>query len=97
VVPTELATAMLAQWNLPATYADYFRQPHPTGDCRVTTNDEKLFAIVDVANDYAAHAADRDPIVQARVQAALRSTETMFRRRAEDLLAAVERGAEDAR
>jgi HD-like signal output (HDOD) protein len=94
---TDLATAMLARWSFPASYADYFCQPHPAGDRQVTTNRQKLFAIVDVANRYAAHASDPDPVVRAQAVTGLRSAEIMFERRAQDVLAAIERGAEDAR
>jgi HD-like signal output (HDOD) protein len=93
---TDLATAMLTRWNFPASYADYFSQPHPAGDHPVTTNDERLVAIVDVARDYAVHATDPDPAVRAHARDALRSVETQFGRRSEDVLAAVERGVEEA-
>jgi HD-like signal output (HDOD) protein len=94
----ELATAMLARWNFPASYADYFRQSHEASDeRRPTTTGQRLFALVDVANEYAAHAIDPDPEAQAEAEAILRSAETMFGRRLEDVKAAVERGAEEAR
>lgn len=93
----ELATAMLARWNFPGSYADYFRLVHPTGDRAVATNGQRLIAIVDVANDFAAYATDPDPESQAKADTILRSAETMFGRRIEDVRAAAERGAEDAR
>ncbi len=93
----ELATAMLGRWNFPASYADYFRQPHARGDRAVTTPGQRLFALVDMANDYAAHAIDPDPEVRAGAETILRSAETMFGRKLEDVRAAVERGAEEAR
>ena len=94
---SDLATAMLARWNFPGSYADYFRQSHPTGDRAVATNGQRLIAIVDVANDFAAYASDPDPEMQAKADAILRTAETMFGRRIEDVRAAAERGAEDAR
>lgn len=93
----DLATAMLARWNFPGSYADYFRETHPKGDRAVATNGQRLIAIVDVANDFAAYATDPDPEIQAKADAILRSAETMFGRRIEDMRAAAERGAEDAR
>jgi len=94
----ELATAMLARWNFPASYAEYFLQPHEAnGERRPTTTGQRLFALVDVANEYAAHAIDPDPEAQAAADAVLRSAESMFGRRLEDVQAAVERGAEEAR
>lgn len=93
----DLATAMLARWNFPGSYADYFRQAHPAGDRAVATNGQRLIAIVDVANDFAAYATDPDPEIQAKADAILRCAETMFGRRIEDIRAAAEQGAEDAR
>ncbi len=94
---SDLATAMLARWNFPGSYADYFQHAHPTGDRPVATNGQRLIAIVDVANEFAAYAPDPAPESQARADAVLRSAETMFGRRLEDVRAAAERGAEDAR
>lgn len=93
----ELATAMLVRWNFPASYGDYFRHAHPSGDQQVTSNGQRLIAIVDVANDFATHAGGSDPESQARADAVLHAAERMFGRRIEDVRAAVERGAEDAR
>jgi HD-like signal output (HDOD) protein len=94
---SDLATAMLARWNFPSSYADYFRHPHPKGDRPVTTSGQRLVALVDVASEYAACAVDADPAVRAQAVAKLRAAETMFGRRLEDIVAAAERGAEDAR
>jgi len=93
----DLATAMLARWNFPGSYADYFRETHPKGDRAVATNGQRLIAIVDVANDFAAYATDPDPESRAQADTILRAAETMFGRRIEDIRAAAERGAEDAR
>jgi len=97
VVSTELATAMLARWNFPVSYSDYFRQPHPAGDRLAATNAQKLTAIVSVASDYAACAVDPDPAVRAQADALLRAAETLLGRRADDLVVAGERGTQDAR
>jgi HD-like signal output (HDOD) protein len=94
----DLATAMLARWNFPASYAEYFRQPHDaSAERRPTTSGQRLFALVDVANEYAVHAADPDPEAQAAAGAILRAAESMFGRRLEDVQTAAERGAEEAR
>jgi HD-like signal output (HDOD) protein len=93
----ELATTMLARWNFPASYADYFRQSHAIGDRQVGSAGQRLFALVDLANDYAAHALDPDPEAQAETEAILRAAETTFGRKLDDVRAAVERGAEEAR
>jgi eukaryotic-like serine/threonine-protein kinase len=93
----DLATAMLALWNFPESYAEYFRQPQKSAARRVAGNGQRLFAVVNVANDYAVHALDPDPEVQAETMTILRAAETMFGRKLEDVQAAVEQGAEDAR
>lgn len=93
----DLATAMLARWNFPASYARYFGEPH-AGAVRAVSAGERLFAVVDVANEYAARAIDdTDPDVRAEMEGILRTTETTFGRRFEDIRAAVDRAVEEAR
>ena len=97
IAAAELATAMLARWNFPASYAEYFRQPHEGAGRGVASNGQRLFALVDVANAYAACAIDPDPEVRGETEAILRAAETTFGRKLDDVRAAVERGAEEAR
>ncbi len=95
---SDLATAMLARWNFPPSYGEYFRQPHGITDRQVVTNGQRLFALVDVANDYAARAVgDHDPAAREEMEAILRSAETIFERRLEDVRAAVDYAVEEAR
>ncbi len=96
VASADLATTMLARWSFPPSYAEYFGATHPDGDHPVTTNGQRLFALVDLANHYAAVADAADP--EAAVDAEMiRRYETMFSRRADSLLAAVHSGFEAAR
>lgn len=93
----DLATAMLARWNFPASYARYFGEPH-AGATRAVSAGERLFAVVDVANEYAARAIDdADPDVRAEMEGILRTTETTFGRRFDDIRTAVEAAVEEAR
>ena len=94
IASADLATGILMRWNFPAGFGEYFRSTHPSGDRPVLGHAERLFAIVDLAHDYAVHESDaeRDPEVLA---AATRRYEAMFQRRGDELLAAIERGLED--
>lgn len=92
----DLATAMLGRWNFPASYARYFCAPH-AGAARAASG-ERLFAVVDVANEYAARAiAEADPVVRAEMDVILRATETAFGRSFDDLRALVDAAVEEAR
>jgi len=94
IASADLATGILARWNFPAGFSEYFRSTHPSVDRPVLGHSQRLFAIVDLAHDYAAHESDpeRDPAVLA---AAARRYEVMFQRGGDELLAAIERGLED--
>lgn len=93
----DLATAMLERWNFPASYGEYFQQPPARRDRPVTASEQRLFALVDVANDLAACTIDPDGDGPAEAEAILHAAETMFGRRIEDVRVAVERGVEEAR
>ena len=89
----DLATGILTRWNFPAGFGEYFRAPHPSGDRPVVGHAQRLFAIVDLAHDYAVYESDpvHDPELLA---SAARRYEAMFQRRGDEMLAAIEHGLE---
>jgi hypothetical protein len=58
VPPNALSAAILDAWHFPPTYSAYFRTPLPVGQLTRAAPETRLFAVVDLATEYAAAPAE---------------------------------------